>query len=256
VSGEPPKSAELRAQGLTKAFAERKVLDGVSIAVARGEVHAVLGPSGSGKTTLLRILNLLEAPDAGEVSLDGARVELARRHAKLNGMQHEARLKMALVPQKPVAFRRTVFENAAFGLRVRGAPEDEIERKVKEALDRLGLTALAEQQARRLSGGEQQRLAFARAAVLSLEFLMLDEFTANLDPRNVKILEEAARSYAHDMGLGVLLVTHDLFQARRTADRLTLLVDGKVVETAPKDEFFGAPRDPRTRSFVAGELVA
>jgi tungstate transport system ATP-binding protein len=256
VTDEPRPSAELRAGGITKAFAGRRVLDDVSIAVARGEVHAVLGPSGSGKTTLLRILNMLEAPDAGHVSLDGARVELARPHAVLNDAQHRARLKMALVPQKPVAFRRTVFENAAFGLRVRGVPDEVIDRKVEDALERLGLSALANQQARRLSGGEQQRLAFARAAVLSLEFLLLDEFTANLDPRNVKILEEAARSYAHDMGLGVLLVTHDLFQARRTADRLTLLVEGKVVETAPKDEFFGAPRDPRTRSFVAGELVA
>jgi tungstate transport system ATP-binding protein len=246
----------LRAAGIEKAFAGRTVLGGVSLRVSRGEVHALLGPSGSGKTTLLRILNLLEAPDAGDVWLDDERIDLAHPHAAMTDAQRRARLKMALVPQKPVAFRRSVFENAAFGLRVRGVGEEEIHRRVDAALGRLGLASLSSSQARRLSGGEQQRLAFARAAVLSLEFLLLDEFTANLDPRNAKILEEAARTYAHDQGLGVLLVTHDLFQARRTADRVSLFVDGKVVESATKDEFFGAPKNPRTQRFIAGELAA
>jgi tungstate transport system ATP-binding protein len=227
----------------------------MTIEVRRGEVHAVLGPSGAGKTTLLRILNLLEAPDSGEVRLGDGRIGLARAHATLGEEQHAARLKMALVPQKPVVFRRTVFENAVFGLRIRGVDDAQAARRVRAELDRLGLASHSEAPARRLSGGEQQRLAFARAAVLDIDFLLLDEFTANLDPRNVKILEEAARSYARDEGAGVLLVTHDLFQARRTADRVTLLVDGAIVESAPKTEFFESPRDPRTRAFVAGELA-
>ncbi len=248
-------ASRLEALGVTKRFGERTVLAAVSLGVARGEVHAVLGPSGAGKTTLLRILNLLEVPDEGAVSFDGAPIALARAGRPLSPAQHAARLKMALVPQKPVAFRRSVFDNVAFGLRVRRVSEEETAARVKAALERLGILALAEAPARRLSGGETQRLAFARATVLSLEFLLLDEFTANLDPANVKALEQSARTAAHDQGLGVLLVTHDLFQARRLADRVTLLVDGRIVESAPKAAFFEAPQDPRARAFVAGELA-
>ncbi|HKZ60743.1 MAG TPA: ATP-binding cassette domain-containing protein [Candidatus Thermoplasmatota archaeon] len=258
MSARPPAphpAPALQATNIVKAFAGRTVLSGVSVGVGRGEVHAVLGPSGAGKTTLLRILNLLDAADGGEVALDGEPVGIARAHAPLNAAQHRARLRMALVPQKPVAFRLTVFENVAFGLRVRGIEGDEVAARVDAALSRHGIRALADAPARRLSGGETQRLAFARATVLPLEYLLLDEFTANLDPANVKALEQAARSAAHDEGLGVLLVTHDLFQARRLADRVTLLVDGRVVESASKGEFFEAPKDPRTRAFVAGELA-
>lgn len=245
---------ELLCKRLTKSFGGRIVLDDVSLGVRPGEVHAVLGPSGAGKTTLLRILNILESPDSGRVTLDGEPIELPTRSARLTEVQHRARLKMALVPQKPIAFRRTVFENAAFGLRVRGFEEGEIKRRVEGELERLGIAAYAQAGARRLSGGETQRLAFARAAVLDIEFLLLDEFTANLDPRNVKVLEEAARGFAARGG-GVLLVTHDLFQTRRMADRVSLLVDGQVIESAPKKTFFEAPQDPRARAFVAGELA-
>lgn len=248
----PP--AELSCIAVTKSYGGRRVLDSVSVSVRRGEVHAVLGPSGSGKTTLLRILNLLEAPDAGSVSLGGTTIQLARPHTSLTDGQYRARLRMAMVFQKPVALHRTVFENAAFGLRIRGLTSEDASKRVRSALGRLGLMSLAEAQARRLSAGEQQRLAFARAAVLDVDFLLLDEFTANLDPANVQVLERAARAYAHEERRGVLLVTHDLFQARRLADRVTLLSDGCVVESAPRAQFFEAPADARTRHFLAGEV--
>lgn len=246
----------LGAEGVSKAFGPREVLHSVSLRVKPGEVHAVLGPSGAGKSTLLRILNMLEPADAGRVVLDGVDIELRAPHARLSTAQHAARLRMALVPQKPVAFRTTVFENAAFGLRVRGMEEAEIEANVGAALERLGLKELSEVPARRLSGGETQRLAFARATVLPLHYLLLDEFTANLDPANVKALEAAVQASARDQKIGILFVTHDMFQARRIADRVTLLVDGKLVESAPKAEFFEAPADPRAKAFVAGELSA
>jgi len=251
-----PPAAGLEARGVTKSFRGRKVLDAVSVGVKQGEVHAVLGPSGAGKSTLLRILNLLEPLDAGGVYLDGEQIARQADAITTGAPHRKARLKMALVPQKPVAFRTTVFENAAFGLRMRGVDEPEIESRVKPALERLGLAALAGAPARTLSGGETQRLAFARATVLPLEFLLLDEFTANLDPANVKALEAAVTRSAHEAGLGVLLVTHDLFQARRIADRVSLLIEGSMAESAPKAEFFEAPKDPRARAFVAGELPA
>jgi tungstate transport system ATP-binding protein len=249
-----PPGAGLEAREVTKSFRGRKVLDGVSLRVTPGEVHAVLGPSGAGKTTLMRILNLLEPLDGGSVHLDGEPVLEPAKRVTMDEAHRKARLKMALVPQKPVAFRTTVYENAAFGLRMRALGESDIEAQVWPALERLGLAALADEQARTLSGGETQRLAFARATVLPLEFLLLDEFTANLDPSNVKALEAAAVRAAHESRLGVLLVTHDMFQVRRIADRVTLLVDGKVAESARKAEFFEAPKDAQTRAFVAGEL--
>ena len=248
-------AASLEARDLTKSFRGRKVLDGVSLSVNKGEVHAVLGPSGAGKSTLLRVLNLLEPLDGGGVFLDGEVVSAPAERITMDAAHRKARLKMALVPQKPVAFRTTVFENAAFGLRMREAEHQEVEARVRPALERLGLSALADAQARTLSGGETQRLAFARATVLPLEFLLLDEFTANLDPANVKALEAAVVRSAHEEGLGILLVTHDMFQARRIADRVSLLVDGKVAESAPKAAFFETPKDPRARAFVAGELA-
>lgn len=244
----------LQADGLGKAFGARQVLQDLTLSVKPGTVHAVLGPSGAGKTTLLRIFNMLEPADSGRVFLDGEEIQLQAPHARLTETQHAARLRMALVPQKPVAFRTTVFENAAFGLRIRGVGEAEVESKVGAALERLGLKALADAPARKLSGGETQRLAFARATVLPLHYLLLDEFTANLDPANVKALEAAVQASARDQGLGILFVTHDMFQARRIADHVTLLVDGTVVESAPKAEFFEAPADPRTRAFVTGEM--
>jgi tungstate transport system ATP-binding protein len=249
-----PLNAGLEARAVTKSFRGRNVLDGLSLAVTQGEVHAVLGPSGAGKSTLLRILNLLEPLDGGGVYLDGEQIAKQGERVKMDAPHRAARLKMALVPQKPVAFRTTVFENAAFGLRMREVEEAEVASKVKPALERLGLSALADAPARTLSGGETQRLAFARATVLPLEFLLLDEFTANLDPANVKALEAAVVRSAHEQGLGVLLVTHDMFQARRIADRVSLLVDGKIAESAPKPDFFESPKDARARAFVAGEL--
>ena len=242
--------------GLAASFTGRRVLEGVTLEVRRGEVHVVLGPSGAGKTTLLRILNLLAVPDAGEVRVGGDEVALRRAHGPLSEPQERARRSMVLVLQKPVVFRASVLDNALFGLRLEGLDEEAASARARAALGRLGLAGLATASARRLSGGEQQRLAFARAIVLERPFLLLDECTANLDPRNVKILEEAIAAQARASKAGVLLVTHDVFQARRLADRVTLLVDGRVVESASKASFFEAPEDPRTRAFVAGELAA
>ncbi len=245
--------AAMEAKGLGKSYGGRRVLDAISIDVRKGELHVVLGPSGSGKTTLLRLLNMLEVPEGGRVLFGGRDVTLRPRQRAPTPAQKEARSRTAMVLQKPVVFRRSVRENAAFGLRVRGVPREEASRRADKALTRLGIGDLADRPARRLSGGEQQRLAFARASVLDLDFLLLDEFTANLDPPNVLALEAAARQFAHDRGGGVLLVTHDLFQARRVADRISLLADRAVVESAPREDFFERPQDARTRRFISGE---
>lgn len=246
----------LSCDGVSASFAGRRVLEAVSLEVRRGEVHVVLGPSGAGKTTLLRILNLLAPADSGAVRVGGDDVTLRPRQGRLTPAQASARRAMVLVLQKPVVFRDTVLANALFGLRLEHIDGASAKARAESALEHLGLSPLSTTSARKLSGGEQQRLAFARAAVLKRPFLLLDEFTANLDPRNVKVLEQAVVAEVRESNAGALLVTHDVFQARRLADRVTLLEEGRVVESDRKQDFFESPRDPRTRAFVAGELSA
>ncbi len=135
-----------------------------------------------------------------------------------------------------------------------GSPEA-LEQRRRMAMVFVGLLDMAREPATALSGGEQQRIAFARAAVLQPEILLLDEFTANLDPTNVRILEEAILRYRKETGCTIVIVTHNLFQARRLADRVALLLDGRFVEVAPAPSFFEEPGRPETRAFLSGEMA-
>jgi tungstate transport system ATP-binding protein len=146
----------------------------------------------------------------------------------------------------------TVLENVAYGLRLRGLAA---EPAVGAALDQVGLTALARQPATQLSGGEMQRTALARALVLEPEVLLLDEPTANLDPYNGALIETIVRQQNQARGTTVVLVTHNVFQARRLAHRAALVINGRLVEVAPAAEFFARPVDPRTAAFVRGDML-
>ncbi len=202
--------------------------------VARpGEVLAVVGPSGAGKSTLLRLLAGLEAATAGEVRRRGLAVYL---------------------DQEPHLLSRTVLENAAFGLRLKGVPAARAREEARAWLARVGLEALAGRPARGLSGGEKVRLALARALAVAPAALLLDEPTANLDPANVARIEALIRE-EKAAGRAIVLVTHNLFQARRLADRALFLLFGEAVEEGPAEAFFQAPKDPRTRAFLSGEMV-
>jgi tungstate transport system ATP-binding protein len=152
-----------------------------------------------------------------------------------------------------VAFSDTVRENVAYGLRVRGV--DDVDQAVREALEHVGLTDLQDRSAPGLSGGEMQRMAFARATIFEPKVLLLDEFTANLDPQNVGMLERAVVDYQSAMGATVIIVTHNLYQARRISTRTALLLGGKIVEVGPTRDIFEDPEDDRTRAFVNGEMV-
>jgi len=222
----------------------RLALRGVDLAVPEGGVLAVMGPSGAGKTTLLRVAALLHPVESGEVLVDGAlpRDALA------------ARRRMGVVLQRPVALAGTVLDNAAVGLRVRGVPREEAHARALPALLRMDLAHVAGRPARHLSGGELQRLAFVRATLVEPEILLLDEFTANLDPANVLALEAATGAFARQPGRSVLLCTHDVFQARRLATEVAFLRDGSVVERGGR-EALHAPANAWTRGFLAGEVV-
>jgi tungstate transport system ATP-binding protein len=228
---------ELRDVGVR--FGSRWALRKIRLAPRAGETLAVLGPNGAGKTTLLRVMLGLVAPDEGEVARAGEGLSALRE--------------VAWVPQRSALLRRSSLENVALPLRLRGVPRREARARAADALARVGIGHLAERRATTLSGGEAQRLAFARATVASPRLLLLDEFTANLDPPNVRALEALARE-ERARGAAVVVVTHNFFEARRLADRALVLVDGAPAALGATREVFEAS-EGAARAFLTGEMV-
>jgi tungstate transport system ATP-binding protein len=232
-------------QRVQKAYNSRIVLDIDDLAVARGEVLALVGPSGSGKSTLLRLLNFLEPPTAGALAFDGRAVG--------DDLPLSERRRVTAVFQRPALLRRSVAANIAYGLGLRG---EKLPPEVLAGwLDRLGLAHLARQSAPRLSAGEAQRVAMARALVVRPDVLLLDEPTANLDPYNVSLIERLVAEEQRATGMTVVWVTHDIFQARRAADRVAFLLGGRLVEVTATETFFTAPATAQAAAFARGELV-
>ncbi|NBD36794.1 MAG: ATP-binding cassette domain-containing protein [Chloroflexi bacterium] len=235
-----------RLQNVSKTYDERRVLTVDHLKIRRGEIFGLVGPSGAGKSTLLRLLNFLEPPTTGRIRfLD---VEFSADQE----VPLRLRRRVTTVFQRPVLLNRSVQSNVNYGLKIRGqSTQDEVEATLKE----VGLRHLAHQRAKTLSGGEAQRVALARAIVLRPDVLLLDEPTANLDPYNVGLIEEIIQRRNQEQGTTLILVTHNVFQAKRLAQRVALILDGSIVEVANVEKFFEAPDDPRTAAFVRGEIV-
>jgi tungstate transport system ATP-binding protein len=233
--------------GLCRRAGGKMILKDVNLEVEKGEILGIIGPSGAGKTSLLRCINMLDRPDAGSITIDGRELWSGDRLA----MQRS----MALVFQKPLPFSRSVYDNIAYGMRLRRMSRETIDEAVTDVLKLLDMAGKERQYAKSLSGGEAQRLAFARAYVLKPDLLLLDEPTANLDPANGGILERAIRDINRRYGTTIILVTHNMYQTRRLAGRSAFMMDGELVETRPTDQLFASPGDPRTARFVNGELV-
>jgi tungstate transport system ATP-binding protein len=219
------------------AAGETCILRAVTLLLDAGQPTVLIGPNGSGKTTLIKLAMGLLTPTAGRI-----------RHAQPD----RAARRQAIVFQKPVMLRRTAASNVAYALKAAGRTGDPA--SVLKLLDRVGLAALADRPARRLSGGEQQRLALARALARDPEVLFLDEPTASLDPAATKAVEDIVAGAAAG-GVKIVMSTHDLGQARRLAGDIVFLAKGRLIEHAPAEMFFAAPATPEARSFVAGELV-
>lgn len=234
-------------KGITKTYNSRVVLEVENMTIQPGEILALVGPSGAGKSTLLRLLNFLEPPNQGKIDFHQTEFSAGKE------MPLALRRKVTMVFQRPMLLNRDVQGNVSFGLELRGIRREG--ERVQAALEEVGLNQLAHQKARTLSGGEAQRVALARAIVTQPEVLLLDEPTANLDPFNVGLIENIVRRLNEKQHTTLVLVTHNVFQAKRLAHRVAFMLDGKVIEVSDADAFFNRPQDPRTAAFVRGEMV-
>ena len=238
----------LEVKNLSKVY-EREVLHIEQLSFHRGRIYGIIGPSGAGKSTFLRLVNLLELPTSGEIYFKGEPVAL-------NGRPDvRARREMTMVFQKPLLFRTSVEENIAYGLKARRFPREEIKARVESLLEKVGLKELARRQAGTLSGGEAQRVAIARAVAFEPALLLLDEPTANLDPLNVELIEQLILDLNRDTEMTIIIVTHNIFQARRIAGEVIFLHEGRIVEKGETEEIFTSPQDPRTKAFVEGRMI-
>lgn len=221
--------AELK--NLTKNFGNRTVLEDITLQIEQGEILGLLGPNGSGKTTLLKILAFLEKPSRGEVKFRGESVT--------DKNSEPMRLHSAMVFQKTLLFSTSVYNNVAYGLKMRKLPQNTIKEEAEKALRLVELEGFEKRPAKKLSGGEQQRVALARALVLKTELLLLDEPTANLDPKNTHIMEEVIAKINRDLKTTIVVATHNMFQAKVLPHRIALINDGKISEIGETADIFG-----------------
>lgn len=230
----------LRLSDVTYEAGGKRLIDGVTLTIDNGPRTVLLGPNGAGKSLLMRLCHGLLRPTAGQVHFSGPEWSGRRR-------------RHAMVFQRPVLLRRSTLANVTYALSLAGLEHRESVRRASAVLEQVGLLALAARPAHVLSGGEQQRLAIARAWALRPELLFLDEPTANLDPSATQSIERAIQS-VHEAGTKVVLVTHNLGQAHRLGDEAVFLAGGRVVEHAPMDRFLQAPASAEAAAFIRGEV--
>ena len=216
------------------------IITGVTLRIEAGPSTIILGANGAGKSVLMRLMHGLLAPTAGGVRWNEPDAASLRR-------------RQAMVFQRPVMLRRSVLANVMYALALADVPSAEREAQALAALDEVGMRELAQRPARVLSGGEQQRLALARAWALHPEVLFLDEPTANLDPSATREIENVIRAFDAS-GTKIVMATHNLGQARRLGDEVIYLHAGRVLERAPIDAFFARPASSEAAAFVKGEL--
>lgn len=232
----------LRVNGLCYAAGGKQILRDVSFEIGAAPRTIVLGPNGAGKSVLLKLCHGLLRPAAGEIRWAG-------------GTPDQVRRRQGMVLQRPVLLRRSVAGNLLHALGVRGVARSRRAALVAEALQAAGLANITRQPARTLSGGEQQRLAMARAWVLKPDVLLLDEPSANLDPEATRAIEDLILTF-EAAGTHIIMTTHDIGQARRLANDVLFLHQGRLLEHSPASRFFAAPSHPAAARFIGGGLLA
>jgi tungstate transport system ATP-binding protein len=227
---------------IKKSYRAVKALHSVSLDLQGGKIIVLLGVNGAGKTTLMRIMAGLENADSGKLYFNNQNIDCGA-----------LRKVSSLVFQKSAMFSTSVYDNLAYGLKIRKVPKDEIKRKVTDALQAVRLSGFEKRRAKKTSGGEQQRIALARAFLLEPHVLLLDEPTANLDPNSATIIEKAIVGQKSAQRI-ILMATHNLSQARRIAGEIVHIYNGEIVEVATPEAFFENPKSEISRKFVNGEL--
>ena len=243
--------ALLELDRLGKSYGSHRVLDGIELSVEARQITCLIGASGCGKSTLLRCINGLEPIQEGEIRLEGETV--SGRGVDLNAL----RRRVGIVFQSYNLFpHMTVLDNIVLAPRkALGLPAAEAEARALGLLERVGLADKARTYPDRLSGGQQQRVAIARALAMEPKLLLLDEITSALDPELVSEVLAIVRDLKAD-GITLLLATHEMGFARKSADKVVFLHQGKVHEAGPPEEMFGTPRQPRTQEFLKSIIAA
>lgn len=239
----------LQLHKIIKRYGEREVLNVEHLSISGGKISAILGPNGSGKSTLLRIMALLLLNDEGHLEVLGEPVKWEKKQLL------RLRRQMSMVTQTSFMFQGSVNYNVAYGLRVRKMPEKMVRSRVDEVLEMLGMSAYREADARTLSGGERQKAAIARALAVNPRILFLDEPTSNIDISSAAEIEKYIRYINASKGTSIIMVTHNLFQAKRLADKILFLNEGRIIEQGDAQEIFEQPQDQRTAAFLRGETV-
>ncbi|WP_305039684.1 amino acid ABC transporter ATP-binding protein [Frankia sp. CiP3] len=236
--------------GVEKFFGAFQALHGINLTVHSGEALVIVGPSGSGKSTLCRCINRLETIDAGRIMIDGELLpEEGRALARL-------RAEVGMVFQSFNLFaHKTALENVTLGpTKVKRIPREAAERQGRELLDRVGVGAKAGSYPAQLSGGQQQRVAIARALAMEPKAILFDEPTSALDPEYIAEVLDVMAGLARD-GMTMVVVTHEMGFARRAADRIVFMADGRILEEGAPESFFDSPRTQRARDFLARILT-
>ena len=226
-------------ENLSLALNDRVVIDGISCQIKAAGISVIMGPNGAGKSLFMRCLHGVVSPQSGKISYAGKPLDTAIRKQQ------------SLVFQTPILLRRTVLANLNFVARQRGATDQAIS---WDYLERLHLAPLANHPARLLSGGEKQRLALARALITSPAVLFLDEATSNLDPASVQMIETVLDE-ARRRGTKIIIITHDIGQAKRLADDVLFLHRGRLCEHSSAKSFFNNPTSPEAKKYLGGKLV-
>jgi polar amino acid transport system ATP-binding protein len=250
----------VKAEGVHKRFGRLEVLKGVSLEVQLGEVVCMIGPSGSGKTTFIRCINHLERIDAGRLWVDGRLVGYRQSGDKLYEL-HDAevcreRAQIGMVFQRFNLFgHMTALENVIEApIRVKKVPKRDAAAQAKVVLERVGLAEKLDSYPAQLSGGQQQRVAIARALAMQPKLMLFDEPTSALDPELVGEVLDVMKSLALDFQTTMIVVTHEMGFAREAADRVLMMDEGRIIEEGTPEHFFQAPREERTKQFLAAIL--
>jgi len=230
----------LQLEQLSFAAGDTEIIRGISARIETGPRTIILGPNGAGKSVLMRLCHGLLTPTAGRIIWHGAGNGDVRRH-------------QAMVFQRPVMLRRSALDNVIYGLQLAGKSRRECELRAMDVLEVVGLAQHAARPARVLSGGEQQRLALARAWALGPDVLFLDEPTANLDPASTHDIENIINAI-HASGTKIIMTTHNLGQARRIGDEILFMSNGRLMEHTAIDRFFKEPASAEAAAFITGEL--